>query len=238
MSFADLALLGSRNVGFSPLDISNIQFWFDASDSSTITKDGSDRISQWDDKSGNGFDLLQATAGNQPLLEAAGQNGLDVVDFAGDRFMQTVSFTAISQPNTIVGTCLFPVNDSENRKIFSGIVGTSRHQFFKETVADDWNMFAGTTLQGTKTGVANTWKEFFTLWKTTSSILEIDGASVASGDVGSQTLTGLTVAAQHDGSEQFGDNKVGEIIGYDKEVSGTEKTDLMAYLTRWGVWEA
>ena len=222
---------------FSPDDISDLQAWYDFSDISTITKDGSNRVSAVADKSGNDFTLSQATTDDKPLWESAEQNGLDVIDFDGDRFMQTGAWSAISQPNTIVGVILFPVNDSTNRKIFNGIGSGNRAQFFKTATDDTWAMYAGATISGVKTGVANTWKEFYTLWNTTSSIAEIDGASViSSGNVGSQTLTGLTVSAHHDGSEEYGDNKVGEIIIYNKNVSGTEKTSLMQYLTdKWGV---
>ena len=223
--------------GFSPADISGLQAWYDFSDISTITKDGSNRVSAVADKSGNDFTLSQATADDQPLWESEEKNGLDAIDFNGDKYMQTGAWTAISQPNTIVGVVLFPVNDGANRKMFNGIGGGTRAQFYKDSVADTFAMYAGATISGVKTGIANTWKEFYTLWNTTASIGEIGGESViSSGNVGSQLLTGLTVSAHHDGSEEYGDNKVGEIIIYNKNVSGTEKTALMEYLTdKWGV---
>ena len=39
----------------SPADYSNLKLWLDAADSSTITKDGSNKVSLWNDKSGNEF---------------------------------------------------------------------------------------------------------------------------------------------------------------------------------------
>jgi hypothetical protein len=40
--------------------------WYDSSDLTTITKDGSDYVSGWNDKLGSGRDLLQPTGARQP----------------------------------------------------------------------------------------------------------------------------------------------------------------------------
>ncbi|MFM5944980.1 MAG: hypothetical protein ACKO9G_16710, partial [Dolichospermum sp.] len=47
----------------TPAQIST-DLWLDAADSSTITLNGS-TVSQWNDKSGNGRNAIQATATNQ-----------------------------------------------------------------------------------------------------------------------------------------------------------------------------
>jgi len=58
--------------GFLPSDIANLQLWMDATDSSTITKDGSGFISQWEDKSANSYLFTQATGSKQPQSIANG----------------------------------------------------------------------------------------------------------------------------------------------------------------------
>jgi hypothetical protein len=64
--------------------------WFIADDLTTITKDGSNFVSMWNDKMGTGHDLLQATGTNQPLWSATG------ILFDGiDNFMKCVAFTLI-----------------------------------------------------------------------------------------------------------------------------------------------
>ena len=70
-------------VSFNPLDLPGLASWLDASDSITITKDGSDRVSLWEDKGPNGADVAQATDAKKPTWLAANINGLDVVDFDG-----------------------------------------------------------------------------------------------------------------------------------------------------------
>ena len=70
---------GVLSTPFSPLDLSPT-LWLDASDESTITESGG-AVSQWDDKSGNGYDLTQATAAAQPVTGSRTVNGKNVLDF-------------------------------------------------------------------------------------------------------------------------------------------------------------
>ena len=80
----------------NPDAISGLTLWLDASDSDTITLNGS-TVSQWNDKSGNGYHCSQATASYQPTYVTAAQNGLNVVRLDGSNdYMQ-------NSTNTIVG---------------------------------------------------------------------------------------------------------------------------------------
>ncbi len=51
-------------------------------DAATVVKDGSDRVSEWTDISGNANHFVQATGADQPLWVDAVQNGHPVVRFA------------------------------------------------------------------------------------------------------------------------------------------------------------
>lgn len=66
---------------FNPLTLSPVR-WLDASDTSTITESGGE-VSLIADKSGNGNDASQATAGQKPTTGATTLNGLNVLDFDG-----------------------------------------------------------------------------------------------------------------------------------------------------------
>ena len=66
----------------------NTVAWYDSSDLTTITKDGSDLVSRWNDKLLSGHDLIQATGTNQPLWVVN-----DGVLFDGvDNWMRTADF--------------------------------------------------------------------------------------------------------------------------------------------------
>lgn len=56
--------------------------WLDAADAATITLNGSS-VSQWNDKSGNGVHVSQASASQQPTYSASGLNGKGVLTFDG-----------------------------------------------------------------------------------------------------------------------------------------------------------
>lgn len=74
----------------------NLTFWFDGSDVSEITKDGSNRVSAWNNKgSGTPADAVQGSAALQPLYVTTGGGG---VDFSGTRVLvANQDISAVSQ---------------------------------------------------------------------------------------------------------------------------------------------
>lgn len=73
--------------------------WFDASDTSTISESGG-AVSQWNDKSGNGYHVTQATAANQPTTGSSTLNGLNVISFDGTNDNLVRSTSSIVGKNT------------------------------------------------------------------------------------------------------------------------------------------
>lgn len=87
-----------RNLLWTPARLgSALSIWLDAADASTITLQGgggsgpggSDHVSQWDDKSGNGNHVSNGTAAFQPEYLATGWNGKPTISFtlAGQEFL-------------------------------------------------------------------------------------------------------------------------------------------------------
>jgi len=70
---------------FTPAQLAP-ELWLDAADTASITE-SSGRVSQWNDKSGNGRHAVQASATPQPVTNATTQNGLNVIDFASNRYL-------------------------------------------------------------------------------------------------------------------------------------------------------
>lgn len=66
---------------FAPTDLANLGLWLDASDAATITLDGSNKVSQWNDKSGNGRHASQATPSARPGVSTI--NAEQAVNFDG-----------------------------------------------------------------------------------------------------------------------------------------------------------
>ncbi|MCC7259478.1 MAG: FG-GAP repeat protein [Alphaproteobacteria bacterium] len=82
--------LGScSNTITTPATISGLKLWADASDTASITKNGSNQVSQWNDKSGQNNHLTQASATEKPLSGTRTLNGLNVLDFISDDSLAT-----------------------------------------------------------------------------------------------------------------------------------------------------
>lgn len=86
---------------FSPSDLTNLLAWYDASDITTLWQDDGrttqvsaddDAIGAWDDKSGNGEHVTQATAANRPTYKTGIVNSLPVVrcDGTNDKFTASI----------------------------------------------------------------------------------------------------------------------------------------------------
>jgi hypothetical protein len=85
-----LTILNSSRTPFSPLSLPGLTLWLDASDLTTITE-ASGSVSQWDDKSGNGYAFTQDTAASQPATGTVTQNGRNTLAFSNDFLTSTAA---------------------------------------------------------------------------------------------------------------------------------------------------
>lgn len=96
----------AATTAFSPLSISGVAGWWDASKASSLfdaTTGGSQvanggAVARWEDLSGNARHLTQSTANNRPLRRVSQVNGLDAVEFDG-----TNDSVALSTPIAMSG---------------------------------------------------------------------------------------------------------------------------------------
>lgn len=77
------------SASFSPDHIAGLRLWLDASDISTITKDGSDNVSDWDSKTMTAYTATQSTGSLKPVYSATAAGGQPGITFDGtdDRFV-------------------------------------------------------------------------------------------------------------------------------------------------------
>ncbi len=78
---------------FSPTGIPGLALWLDASDAATITLDGSNNVSQWNDKSGNARHVTQATILNRPTPSTATPTGLTAIKFEAKTLTHSLTYT-------------------------------------------------------------------------------------------------------------------------------------------------
>jgi len=227
-----VAFSSGGNGGWSPTDISNLLAWWDFSDIDTITKDGSDLISQVDDKSGNDYHLTQLTGANQPTWQDDNRNNLDTADFGSAGFMKA-NWSALSQPHVIFGVCFMPPSSSVNQdNIYDDYSGDSGGGFAN---GDDGKLtiYSATGITFASTGFTATWKYFVNTYGSSGDV-RMNGVSKATGNTGTVTYNGMTMNRHRTGTT-YGDIVAGEFGVYSTIPSSEDIALLETYLSdKWG----
>jgi len=227
----------------TPKQIDGLYAWYDASDSSTITKDGSNKVSKWTDKSGNSLgsnlDLLQSTGGDQPTWTDADRNGKPTLNFSG-AYMKTdtsVTIASESQPTTYFFVTKTDANGE--RVMLDGSYGSNSNyddwrQNMGKSGSNYWFVDGGTT---STTASADTWYYGTAIFNGSSGKLNINGTTISSSlATGSRQMRMGTLGSWSDGSSsQRWEGKFAEIIMFNKLLSDTEIADVEEYLKeKWG----
>jgi len=120
-----LGIVASGVQGFSPLDLSPA-LWLDAADTSTITA-SSGSVSQWDDKSGNGRNVTQATGSAQPTTGSTTQNGLNTLSFDGNDWLRAATasdWTFLHDGTLYLVGAVAKFGNTNNPATEYGLIGT------------------------------------------------------------------------------------------------------------------
>ena len=232
--------------GFSPDDLSDLELWFDASDSGTITEDGNG-VSQWDDKSGNNRDVTQTDNSLKPTTSTINSN--DSILFgsgAGNRVLENTSTSFTCSPCTQFAV-VTPVNTNSGIRyiINYNITGSSNAGTVRQNGTNyDWIVSVSAGSQGfasiTGSLSANTTRAGIGRHQdSTTTVAEDDGANTAS-DTSVGTLrtpcVEFFVGAQNTSGQNPFQFHIHEIGLYSQRLSDSDKDDLMDYLkTKWGL---
>lgn len=221
--------------------------WFDASDIATITSSGSPaKVSQWDDKSGNGRHVVQATAAAQPTTGTATQNGLNVLVFGGSQDLKKSS-SAIDSDLTIFS--VFRVI-TPTTLIMPGVLlnnGNAGRPLDRLHVSNrDNRTNIGTITVSSVGALFRTWTTFNVLTmcysKTTSSsprLFEYSNNQLVFRQTDTETHTvtdqKICIGRRDDGSTNL-NGEIAEIIIFGSILSDAERTGIYNYLVqKWGI---
>jgi hypothetical protein len=148
---------------FDPSDIPGLRLWLTAGPAwcfkdaaGTLPCGDGDPVALWRDRSGHGFDLTQANAGDQPVLKADGAGGWCVeLDGVTDRMAGLPPVTAVPcslavrvQPTgaattrTPYGVC----GDSDDLETFEAVVTNDRHARARQCAGGDSALATTTTV--------------------------------------------------------------------------------------------
>jgi hypothetical protein len=215
-------------VPFDPLSLSPVAWW-DASDDSTITE-VSGRISDWDDKSGNGWDLTQSTAGSRPSYTTAAINGLNVAEWPADPrydFMTSASGTFEMQELYVVldysGTSIFAT--------YNGILTSQNDDFY---ITGDASATGLQVLSGTSAYINgdNTTNRLTNVFPEIESPCLLRVVSTTQ----RTTTSGVTVGRDRYLGVRVWRGYIGEMIVFDAPLSSGDRGDLETYLMdKWDI---
>lgn len=169
------------------LDDAN-HWWYDATDLTTITKDGSNLVSVWAAKGGaaTGKNLLQADGAKQPLWVSPGTIRFDGVD----NFLKSAAFTW-NQPCFIyfLGK---QITWTANDTWFDG--GTDARAIIQQTpTAPTIKAYAGTISSANANLLVNTWGIVRVLFNGANSKLQVNATAAVTGDFGANNMGGFTL---------------------------------------------
>lgn len=96
--------------------------WYDAGDAASITESGG-AVSQWNDKSGHGYHLTQATGGKKPTYSATGFMGKGGIVFNGTSTTMATGLTAVPLGTDTVSVFAMAQMDTQETPRAARLVG-------------------------------------------------------------------------------------------------------------------
>lgn len=237
-------LRGSTQPYNLPSTIPGLKLWLDATRG--ITKDGSNKVSQWDDLSGEANHATQTSDANKPTWESpsSGVNGNAALAFDGSASYMTANgaaaiFSGSDKPfsvaiafklnnTTTAGKCYFGAGRSSSATPCQELYMANNHRAFRR---DDASASSNPT-----GGTANTSTNVVSVVFSGTAISVYDKGSVvinaAAHDVGTMTIdrVGIGALVRNTVSEFF-NGRICEICLYDSALGTSDRQALEEYLT-------
>ncbi len=215
-------------------------------------------VTSWTDQSGNGNDVTQGSATNQPAYIASGMNSLPVVRFDGsDDFLNGPASNVVIGNNVDDMTVLTVYQTSSSQKGYTSSLkrdggnnsllsvdinsngGVAAGGYAAYTARDDANANLVWLSDNT-----NTWNDgnghiLTAHIQGTARDLLIDGTSYVTDANGLASVSGntgiFTVGAQNSGANHY-NGDIAEIIKYTSALNGAERIIVENYLSaKWGI---
>jgi hypothetical protein len=228
-------------IEFSPSEISNLVVWLDASDAGTITQ-AANKVSQWNDKSGQGNHVTQGVAASQPTTNTRTINGKNVLDWDGVAdFMERLTFTGGSEAQPLTVIVVFEVDSLANLPNVTLVGSTVAQPNFQYLINPNDKLLLATNAGYFSAAVLTTATP--TITQTTfngaSSATLRNGLADGTGDAGTLGMNGIRIATERAASPNPGsyfNGAIAEILVYGKALSVQETTDVTDYLkNKWGI---
>lgn len=216
----------------NPADLANIEFWFDANDTSSML-DASDNpvtdgvaVKTWSNKV-TGSDFVQSTSGNRPVYRASSgfTGGAIEFDDASAHHLTIAGPPTIAQPYSVF-VVWRPLTGSVAGNYVYNIAGST---LFYEGAANSYQLFGGAAVLGATTYALDTICTAFQVWNSTTSQAFKDGVQIGSdGNTGTQSFTSMTIGAAAGGGNPL-KGEIAEVIILSEAPSAGTVADIQAY---------
>lgn len=221
---------------WTPASLPSLIAWYDAANAASITSSGG-LVSQWNDLSGNANHLVQATGANKPTTGVDTIGGVNAIKFVGGTpTWLAVTFTALTQPSTIL-MVINPTSFAQANVIpFDSNDGAARHQTWVQGAGSDWGMYAGAVANVGLVPVTGA-QQIVSVYNNPNSNFYRNGTQTGGNlTTNTQTMHGLTLGS--DASRAAGAGWVGDIAEFvimNAAISGADRTNWNTYCARWGL---
>jgi hypothetical protein len=225
---------------FTPLMLTDLEGWYDASNASTLTL-ASGAVSGWADLSGKGRHASQPTAAARPGTGTL--NGKTVLTFDGGDFLTTAGLHT-GQARTTYAVVVNTVNDATRRTIMEAVPDNSSGSFaqmlMEVNASDRYSFWTYDTVNrsatapaaiGAKVGIRRVQgSDSLRLYVTNPN----DPVTVAlTGPIRDNTvLTGINIGANRTSAANFWKGHIAEIIDCSTAHDLETRTKVVAYLTQ------
>ncbi len=220
---------------FTPSALSGLALWFDASDASSITLDGSNNVSQWADKSGNGRNLSQSNITRRPSYTSSNTvNGIIVPRFDGvdDTLVTSTSFTSISQPTT---QCLVVRPESgKTDALITDTVSGVRQVIFLRNLATGMFVSGGSVVISPLSASTSSANTILGVFNGASSFVRVNN-SQQSISAATSGITTFRLGCGIEDSINFFIGVIAEVIVFSKQLDAQEISRVESYFrSKWG----
>lgn len=215
--------------------IANEYWHYDFAGEQSVITSVANRVSKVTDGFGTtSRDLLQATAGDQPLFIANDTNGLGVCQFLDSRYFMTGDIGTLSQPFTVFSVQEF-LSSNIGTLTVDGRVLPNRLNHCNHYATDDVMLNCGSNLANDGNAPDNANHLVTSVVNHLSSDNRVDTIA-STGNAGNGNWEGVSIGVNSAHLSGFWNSKIMEVACYDTNVSGSDLTDVETYfMDRWGI---
>lgn len=239
---------------FTPATLSGLILWLDAQNVASITMDGSNRVSQWNDLSSSNAPATAAVLANQPVYAAAQINAFPAMTFNGinqyfdvplfPTILECSVFVVVNSITSATSRVVFGKRSNSNGVPVSALIQITTTGTNTFTARDNLGAIGTATAAGSVTGpyCISGIKQIVGGVTMNLSVFRNNANTGVANGIAYSTTTGdnnTTVGAQYGGSpvpNSYTNSPIGEVVVYNRALTTPEQAQVYAYLqVKWGL---